>query len=49
MTLAWLAAYALVVDRAGDFLRRRPVRRGLDAAAGFVLVALGLRLMSERS
>ncbi len=49
MTLAWLAAYALVVDRAGDFLRRRPVRRVLDAAAGFVLVALGLRLMSERS
>jgi threonine/homoserine/homoserine lactone efflux protein len=44
MTLAWLCAYAGVVARAGDALRRPRVRRTLDALTGGVLVALGLRL-----
>ena len=44
MTLAWLCAYAGVVARAGDALRRPPVRRTLDALTGGVLVALGVRL-----
>jgi threonine/homoserine/homoserine lactone efflux protein len=48
MTLAWLAAYAVVVARAGDALRRPQVRRVLDAVTGAVLVALGLRLATER-
>ena len=48
MTLAWLSAYAAVVARAGDALRRPAVRRALDAVTGAVLVALGLRLASER-
>ena len=49
MTLAWLSAYAVAVARAGDFLRRPPVRRTLDAVTGTVLVAFGLRLATERS
>ena len=44
LTLAWLTAYAAVVARAGDFLRRSAVRRALEAATGTVLVALGLRI-----
>ena len=46
--LAWLSFYALVVDRAGDFLRRSAVRRVIDAAVGTVLVAFGVRLATER-
>jgi len=48
MTLAWLAAYAVVVARAGDVLRRPAVRRAIDATVGVVLVAFGLRLATER-
>ena len=44
LTLAWLSAYALAVDRAGDVLRRPRVRRAIDAVCGTVLVALGIRL-----
>jgi threonine/homoserine/homoserine lactone efflux protein len=44
MTFVWLTAYAGVVARAGDVLRRPGVRRVLDAVTGTVLVALGLRL-----
>ncbi len=47
LTLGWLTAYAVVVARAGDVLRRRGVRRALDAALGTVLVALGVRLATE--
>ena len=46
LTLAWLTAYALVVARAGEVLRRPRVRRALDAVTGAALVALGLRLAS---
>jgi threonine/homoserine/homoserine lactone efflux protein len=48
MTLAWLTGYALAVAKAGDFLRRPPIRRALDALTGAVLVALGVRLATER-
>ena len=48
MTLAWLTAYALVVARAGDVLRRPVIRRVIEAVTGAVLVALGLRLATER-
>ena len=44
LTLAWLSAYAAVVARAGDVLRRPRVRRALDAITGTALVALGVRL-----
>jgi threonine/homoserine/homoserine lactone efflux protein len=48
MTLAWLTAYAFVIAKAGDVLRRSRVRRALDALTGAVLVGLGLRLATER-
>jgi threonine/homoserine/homoserine lactone efflux protein len=48
MTGTWLSAYALVVARAGDVLRRGRIRRLLDSLSGCVLVALGLRLAAER-
>ncbi|HJU46489.1 MAG TPA: LysE family translocator [Gaiellaceae bacterium] len=48
LTLLWLCAYAAVVARAGDALRRPWVRRGVDAVTGTVLVALGARLAAER-
>jgi threonine/homoserine/homoserine lactone efflux protein len=47
MTLVWLSAYAFAVARAGDFLRRKKVRRVLDAVTGTVLVGLGIRLAAE--
>jgi threonine/homoserine/homoserine lactone efflux protein len=48
LTLTWLAVYAVVVARAGDVLRRPAIRRAIDAVTGVVLVALGLRLASDR-
>jgi threonine/homoserine/homoserine lactone efflux protein len=48
LTLTWLTAYALVVDKAGDVLRRPSNRRLVDGVTGTVLVGLGLRLASER-
>jgi threonine/homoserine/homoserine lactone efflux protein len=48
MTLVWLAAYAVAVARAGDFLRRPRIRRVLDALTGVVLTALGIRLATEK-
>jgi threonine/homoserine/homoserine lactone efflux protein len=47
MTLAWLALYARAVARAGDFLRRRNVRRALEGLMGAALIALGLRIATE--
>src|SRR5919201_378310 len=47
MTFAWLCAYSIAIARAGDVLRRSRVRRTLDAVAGTVLVAFGVRLPSE--
>lgn len=47
LTLAWLVGYAFAVERMGRWLRRRAVRRALDAALGAVLVGLGLRVGSE--
>jgi threonine/homoserine/homoserine lactone efflux protein len=48
MTLAWLSVYAVVVDRLGEVLRRGRARRVLDALTGTVLVAVGIRLATER-
>ena len=47
LTLIWLSGYAIALARAGEVLRRRRARRTLDALAGAVLVALGLRLATE--
>ena len=48
LTLVWLSGYAFAVAKAGDFLRRPRARRLLEAATGAVLVALGLRLATDR-
>jgi threonine/homoserine/homoserine lactone efflux protein len=48
MTLVWLTAYAVAVARAGDFVSRSWVKRAIEAVTGAVLVALGLRLATER-
>jgi threonine/homoserine/homoserine lactone efflux protein len=47
MTFVWLGLYATVVARVGDVLRRRPVRRMLDAVTGAALIAFGLRLATS--
>ena len=47
-SLAWLSVYATVVPRAGDVLRRPPVRRALDRATGAILIGLGVRLALTR-
>lgn len=48
MTLLWLSAYALVVAKAGDVLRRSQVRRVIEAVTGGLLLALGLRIAAEQ-
>jgi threonine/homoserine/homoserine lactone efflux protein len=48
MTLTWLSAYAFVVAKAGDVLRRPAIRRVVDTVVGAVLVAFGVRLAAER-
>jgi len=47
LTLAWLVAYSLAVERMGGWLRRSAIRRALDGILGAVLVALGLKVGSE--
>ncbi len=44
LTMLWLSAYATLLARAGDVLRRPRVRRTVDAVTGTALVALGVRL-----
>lgn len=48
ISIAWLAWYVRLVVVASEVLRRPRVRRWLDRATGAVLVALGLRLATER-
>jgi threonine/homoserine/homoserine lactone efflux protein len=48
MGLVWLIGYALLVAQAGALLRRSSVRRAVNAVAGTMLTALGIRLALER-
>jgi threonine/homoserine/homoserine lactone efflux protein len=48
MTLTWLIGYAFAVARASRFLQRPGIRRVLDGLTGAALLALGLRLATER-
>jgi threonine/homoserine/homoserine lactone efflux protein len=48
MTFVWLCAYSVAVARAGDALRRQRIRRTLDAVMGAALVAVGVRVATER-
>lgn len=47
MAFCWLTLYAFAVARAGDFLRRRNVRRVLEGVMGTALIVLGLRIAAE--
>ena len=48
LTLAWLSAYAAVVARAGNVLRRPRIRRAFEAVTGAILVALGVRVAVDQ-
>ena len=47
LTFLWLLLYATVVAKAGDLLRRGPLRRALDAVMGTALVGLGARVAAQ--
>lgn len=47
MALIWLVVYAVMIARAGDFLRRPRIRRTIESVTGAVLISLGLRLATE--
>jgi threonine/homoserine/homoserine lactone efflux protein len=48
MTFLWLAAYAFVIAKAGEVLRRPTIRRWIEGVTGTLLVALGLRIAAEQ-
>lgn len=47
LTFAWLAFYAALIAKAGDFLRRPKVRRTIEGVTGTLLIGLGLRIAAE--
>lgn len=47
LTFVWLACYAALIAKAGDFLRRPRVRRAIEGVTGTLLIALGLRIAAE--
>ena len=48
MTFLWLAAYAFMIAKAGEVLRRPAIRRWIEGVTGTLLVALGLRIAAEQ-
>lgn len=48
MTFLWLAAYAFVIAKAGEVLRRPAIRRWIETVTGTLLVVLGLRIAAEQ-
>jgi threonine/homoserine/homoserine lactone efflux protein len=48
MTFLWLAAYAFVIAKAGEVLRRPTIRRWIEGVTGTLLVALGVRIAVEQ-
>lgn len=49
LTFGWLCLYSLAVARARHVLLRDRVRRGVEAVTGAVLIALGLRIATQRA
>jgi threonine/homoserine/homoserine lactone efflux protein len=47
MTFLWLAAYAVIVAKAGDVLRRPGIQRAIEGVTGAILIALGVRIAAE--
>jgi threonine/homoserine/homoserine lactone efflux protein len=48
MTFLWLVAYAVVIAKAGEVLRRPAIRRWIEGVTGTLLVALGVRIAAEQ-
>lgn len=48
MTVVWLSFYCVVTARAAGALQRPRVRAWMDRITGVVLIAIGLRLATER-
>ena len=48
MTFVWLTAYAVVVAKAGEVLRRPTIRRWIEGITGTLLVAVGVRIAAEQ-
>jgi len=48
MTFGWLAIYATVIAKVGDYLRRPVIRRAIEAVTGTLLVGLGMRIAAEQ-
>lgn len=48
MTVAWLSFYCLVTARAAGALQRPRIRAWMDRVTGVVLIAIGVRLATER-
>lgn len=48
MTMVWLGAYCIIAARATQTLRNPRVRSALDRVTGVALIAVGLRLVTER-
>jgi RhtB (resistance to homoserine/threonine) family protein len=48
MTALWLCAYCLIAARAAQTLQRPRVKAALDRVTGIVLIAIGVRLATER-
>ncbi len=48
MTFIWLTAYAFVIGKAGEVLRRPSIRRWIESVTGTMLVALGVRIAAEQ-
>jgi threonine/homoserine/homoserine lactone efflux protein len=48
MTVLWLGAYCLIAARAAQTLQRPRVSAALDRLTGVVLIAIGLRVATER-
>lgn len=47
LTFVWLAFYATLIAKAGDFLRRPKVRRAIEGVTGMLLIGLGVRIAAE--
>jgi threonine/homoserine/homoserine lactone efflux protein len=48
LTFLWLTLYAVVIARAGEFVRGSRVRRAIDGTAGMALIGLGISVATER-
>ena len=47
LTFLWLTLYAVVIARAGAFVRGSRVRRAIDGTAGVALIGLGVSVATE--